>query len=150
MKTYDAKEIIIIVGAHIVQSGRDSGEFLALSATNPEYTETLGADGELVLNRTNDRTRSATVTLMKSSLSNDFFSSLVAMDRRAPGGISYPFVVRHVGNTTILVAETAKIMETPGSNAAWGQELGTYQWVFKLSNVTEFYGGMFNNPLAPV
>lgn len=141
MCTYDANEIIITVSAYPISAGRDQGEFLALATDTDEYTKTVGAGGETVLNRSNDGSVNATLTLMKSSLSNDFLSGLVTLDRQTPGGIIYPFMVKHVSGSSVLVAEKAKIVRTPRSSASYGQEVGTYEWGLVLSNVVDFFGG---------
>lgn len=141
MKTYDSNEIIVILGTHIVDAGRDNGDFLTFATDADEYTKTVGADGEVVLNRSNDRSINATLTLLKTSLSNDYLSALVSADRLKPGGNTYAFAVRQTGGTTLITAQ-AKITVTPRSNAAWGPEVGTYQWGFVLANVVEFYGGL--------
>lgn len=151
MKTYDAKDIILIVGGLPIDAGRDAGNFLSIAADTPEYTKTVGADGEVVVNRSNDRSRNVTITLMQSSLSNAALSGFLSTDRIAEGGVGYPFIMRHRGQLTTVVATRAKLTNGPGSaGTEYGQEVGTHQWELVLTGVREFYGGMTETPLAPI
>jgi len=144
MCTYDASEVIVVVSAKPISSGRDAGDFLTLSTDTDEYTKSVGIQ-YVALNRGNDPSANAALTLMKTSLDNDFLAGLATLDRQTPGGIVFPFFIKHVSGTTLVVAEKAKIVRTPLSSASWGQEVGTYQWGFVLGNIAQWFGGM----LAP-
>jgi hypothetical protein len=85
-KTYDPLKVIITFGS-VPIGGYANGTFISVKANSDRYTEKVGADGEILRSRKHDDTHSVDITLMKSSPSNTYLTTVMNMDKLANMGI---------------------------------------------------------------
>lgn len=75
VRTYDSKEVNLVVGG-VVITGVASGTWLTAERTEDDFTEYVGAKGEVALAETNNRTGEISVTLDNTSPSCDYLYGL--------------------------------------------------------------------------
>ncbi len=137
-QTYDAKNISISVGAHIV-GGFADGTFLKIERNNDSWTTQSGASGETVRSKTNDRTGKYTFTLQQTSLSNDVLMGFFLTDELKNLG-KFPIIVREVTGNTVSQATEAWVMKLP--SVEYGKESGNREWVIETGELLLFVGGI--------
>ena len=67
----------LIFGA-IDISGLTNGVFISVERDTDAFTKVVGADGEGMRSKSNDKSATITITLMQSSSSNDALSAIAA------------------------------------------------------------------------
>ena len=134
IKTYDPKQVAIILGGIIV-AGWNS---LSVEYEDDAYEHSVGTDGEEMRSKKNDLRASMTLTLAQSSASNDALSILAAADRASNGG-ALPLLIKDNTGRSLVTSESAWIKKVP----AFSREAGPseVEWSFSLSNAIIFHGG---------
>lgn len=80
LATFDPASVVISFGG-IPLSGFADGTFLEITADNPQFTKTVGADGYTTRTKSNNYGAQVTITLAQSSPSNDILTSFLNADR---------------------------------------------------------------------
>ena len=137
MKTYDPKQVQIIVGAHIV-SGFAEDTLVTVNRTNDAFTLTMGADGEGTRAKSNDKSGTIQIELMQSSESNAYLSSLMIADEVSNSGL-VPVLVKDTSGSSLHSAEQAYIQKQPDS--AYGKTAQSRVWILVTDNLNTFIGG---------
>jgi len=75
VRTYDSKEVNIVVNG-VVITGVAEGTFVTAERAEDDFSEHVGAQGEVALAETNNITGEITITLDRTSPSNDYLYSL--------------------------------------------------------------------------
>ena len=101
------------------------------------FTQQIGIDGESVRVRNKNDSGSITVTLMRSSSSNQFLSAFHLADRATGAGVG-PFLLQDQNGTHIFEASRCWIRKFP--NVEFGREGGTVEWIFDTNELIEFIG----------
>jgi hypothetical protein len=97
-----------------------------------------GADGQVVRVASADKRGEITVTLMASSLSNDFLSAQAALDDLT-GINTQPLLIKDLLGTTLISAQQAWIKKP--ADVEFGKEAGTREWVFECGELNILVGG---------
>ena len=71
VRAYDSKEVSLVVGG-VVITGVASGSFITVERAEDDFTEYVGAQGEVAMSETNNKTGEIKVTLDSTSPSNVF------------------------------------------------------------------------------
>jgi len=138
VKTYDYKFTVMTVGG-VPITGFADGTGITVEFSSPSYTKTVGADGEVARTRSNDDTAKITITLLQTSLSNDWLSSLVALDKLANAG-KVPVQIKDLLGTTVLFFKDAWVNERP--SIEFGKELSERAWILETGQISiENIGG---------
>jgi len=137
-KTYDPAEVIVtFFGVPI--TGFADGEFVTITPSSERFTKTVGADGLVSRVKSNDNTHEVTITLVKTSLSNDYLSGILAADRFGNAGKGTLQIV-NLGGTTLFAWEEAWIRQPP--DVSEDKTITDKAWVFDTGQATiESYGG---------
>jgi len=135
-KTYDSKQISLIVGTKPL-TGLADGSFVTVRRNSDAFTTQVGADGEPVRSKTNDRSGEYEFVLMQGSDENDFMSELALADELSNGGVIPVLVKDNLGNS-LYVSESAWIKKVPDSEFA--KENGQRTWIMSSGNVNIFVG----------
>lgn len=138
VKTYDPANVIVTVNG-VIMSGYAEGTFISIDRDADMWSKQIGASGEGARTKSNDRSGKITLTLMKTSDSNQVLSALALIDEQSNGG-AVPVVVEEVGTKNVYVCETAWIKKMPTSDFAKG-EAGSREWVFETDVITLNVGG---------
>lgn len=138
VKTYDSK-LVIINFFGVPLTGYADGEFCSVVSSSERFTKQSGADGEITRSKSNDNTSEITVTLKQSSLSNNYLSGILELDRIANNGKG-PFSIVDLSGTTLMEWPQAWIRQPP--DQSFGKENGDRAWVFDTGQpLIESIGG---------
>jgi hypothetical protein len=138
LTTYDPKLVIITYGGTPI-SGFVDGTFIDIAPSKEGFTRKVGADGEVMRSRSNDNTHDVTVTLMQSSLANQYLSTCNQADRLSGAGM-LPLSITDMNGTTLCFWPQAWV-EVP----SWGfaTEDTDRGWVFHTGQIaTDNRGGV--------
>jgi len=137
MKTYDPKQIQVIVGVRAI-TGFAEDTMVTVARTSDAFTLTMGADGEGTRAKSNDKSGTFTLELMQSSESNAYLSNLALADELNNGGI-VPVLVKDSSGASLHGAEQAYIQKDP--DAVYGKTVGNRTWIITTDNLKNYNGG---------
>jgi hypothetical protein len=137
-KTYDPKKIHFSFAGSIL-TGYAPDTFLEVERDEDAYTKQVGATGEVVRSRNNNRGGKITLTLMADSASNDILSAIAAADEVGNAGVA-PVLGEDANGTTLFSGANAWIQKMP--KVERGKEAGTVQWAFDVAELKIFAGGL--------
>ena len=137
--TYDPKSISIVIGANIV-TGYAEDTFVSIEATGDGTQSQSGADGEVARSLSHNRLNRLTLTLQQTSMSNDFLSDLLNLDRASGGGGVVPLQVRDLRGATIFAASQAWVVKRP--TMEFGGELSDREWEIDCVETDSYIGGI--------
>ena len=135
-KTYDAKNISMIVGTKPI-TGLADGSYLTVRRNEDAWTLQIGADGEGVRSKSNNRSGQFEFNLLQGSDQNDFLSELALADEISNGGVVPILVKDNLGNS-LYAAESAWIKKVPDSEFA--KENGSRTWIIETAQLNVFIG----------
>lgn len=137
LATFDPASVVISFGG-IPLSGFADGTFLEITADNPQFTKTVGADGYTTRTKSNNYGAQVTITLAQSSPSNDILTSFLNADRIDNQGVK-PLIIKDMSGRTLVFSSTAWIQQF--SDITFGNELNNRSWVLDLADIDIFIGG---------
>ncbi|HCU25438.1 MAG TPA: DUF3277 domain-containing protein [Deltaproteobacteria bacterium] len=135
-KTYDPKQIVLIVGGFQL-SGYADGTFVNVDRNEDMYTLQIGADGEGVRSKSNNRSGTVTFSLLQSSASNEILSAFAKADELSNSGV-FPLLIKDTSGTSIYAAEMAWIKKIASSE--FGNEAGAREWAIETDRLEAFVG----------
>lgn len=139
---YDPGRIIVTLGEFRL-TGFADGTFVAAERNTDTFSMKVGADGEVTRGRSRDRTGTITLTLLGSSPSNDFLSSLIKEDEKFGTG-ARPLQIVDLEGTTLVNAPVCWVKKPARYEA--GKELSDREWTLDCAELSPDIGG--NNELA--
>ena len=137
MKEYNAADVSIIV-AGVPVSGFGDGDFITVERDEDAFTKQVGTDGEVTRSKSNNKTGTATLTLMQTSAANALLSALAALDELSGDGVG-PFQLKDNSGNTIHAAQNSWVRKMPSST--WAREAGPREWVIDLDKLNAYEGG---------
>lgn len=137
LKTYDPKQVAVIVGGKIMQGFAD-GTFVKLERNEQAFNLKVGVDGEGTRAKSNNRSGKITITLMQSSDSNDELSGFAAADELSNTG-AVPVLVKDASGRTLASAVTAWVQKY--ADAEFAKEAMTRPWTLETDELVIFEGG---------
>lgn len=136
IKTYDpGKFVIAFKGVPLVGYGEN---FFKLTQDEDAFMKKVGASGEVARARNQNRTGKVEVTLMQTSLSNDYLSTMFRLDKDLGLGAG-TLTVADLSGTTIVSIEDAWISKLP--DLEFGKELAERTWTFDTGQIVIFNVG---------
>lgn len=139
VKTYDPKEVVVLVGA-VPISGFADGTFIKVSRANDTFSKVVGTDGQASRAKSNDKSGEIMITLAQTSASNDLLSGLAIADEDANSGV-VPVTVKDNSGRTLLVSAFTWIKKQPDNEFA--KEITNREWTFDSSSIRFLTGGNF-------
>ena len=137
MKTYDPKNVSLILGGQIIQ-GYTDGTFINVERNEDMFSMKVGVDGIGTRAKTNNKSGKITITLHQSSPSNDYLSTLALADENANAG-AVPMLMRDNNGTSLCTSLTMWVKKM--ANAEYGKEVGNRVWVLESDEIIMFNGG---------
>lgn len=137
VKTYDPKQMIVTFGG-VQLSGFADGTFVSIVPNDQAFAKTVGADGEVVRAKTNDYTYEVSITLLRTSDSNDYLSGIHITDKLTSKG-ALPLTITDLNGNTVFFVESAWIRQLP--DAEDGKEIGERTWIFDTVQADEYIVG---------
>ena len=135
-RTYDAKEVQIIVGGQKIQ-GFAQGAMIRIKRNEDAWSLSVGVDGEGSRSKSNNFSASIELELQQTSDSNEYLSGLAIADEVSNSGI-FPLLVKDSNGTSIYAAETAWIKKLPDSE--FNDEIQSRVWMLETDNLQVFVG----------
>lgn len=137
VKTYDPKQVIVIVGG-VPMSGFADGTFITAERSNDSFSKVTGSDGFTSRAKSNDRSGSFTITLAQTSPSNDILQSFALADELTNAGV-VPILVKDIGGRTTFISAFGWVKKPPA--AEFGKEIANREWVMDTADMDVFVGG---------
>lgn len=135
MPKYDAKEVSVQVAGQLL-TGFADGDFVSIVYNADIWTTTVGADGEGVQSKSNDRSAQITITVLPTSPVNAILSGLL---EDGVTKVPVPLSVIDPNTNSSHVTEGARIKKVP--DKAYGKEASPIAWVFETIRLIPFIGG---------
>lgn len=136
-KAFDpAAHIVTLAGGEIkgyAPSSKIAGTFPDL------YTMVVGLDGEVARGKTNNKTSQWTLSVMQTSLGNDYLMNLFLADDGSLAGTVVPFFMKNLNGTLLITAATAWIPKLP--DFAVAGEPGAVEWTVQCGETITYIGG---------
>jgi hypothetical protein len=139
VSTYDPKEVRVIV-AGIPLRGFADGSKVEVEQTEDTFSMVTGSDGDVTRVRNNNDSGMIRVRLQQSSSSNTYLSGLHAADKLT-GKMVVPVMVKDSLGDSVHFAGSAWLRRP--ANAGYAKELGTREWTFDCSKLSNHVGGNF-------
>jgi len=125
VKSYDPKKVIVTFGG-VPLTGYADGKFIEISANDPDgFKKQVGADGEVGRAQSSDNTHNVKVTLMQTSLSNNYMSGVRNSDKLT-GKSCLPLSITDINGGSLHYWPQAWIKGDP--TWGYGKELEERQW----------------------
>jgi hypothetical protein len=135
--TVDPKKIILTFGVTPI-AGFADGTFVDIERNEDMFSEVIGADGEVTRVKSNNRTGTATFTLLQTSPSNDKLTAYALVDEQTGLGVQ-PFGASDLLGTTAVFSAMGyikRIAKVEESKSATNRE-----WKIFLTDLSIFVGG---------
>ncbi len=138
MQTYDPAKLLFSIGGLII-GGYADGTFLEVERDEDAFTKTTGASGETARAKNNHKGGSITLTLMSTSLSNDFLTAIAIADELTGAGV-VPCFGKELNGTTAFASAQCWIKKL--SKVDRSKEISTTQWVIDCADLELAVGGL--------
>ncbi|MBM7623649.1 phage structural protein [Sporohalobacter salinus] len=130
MPKYSSKNVTITFNEGLVMTGLVDDDFVTCERNTEKRSFSVGADGTVVVNESNDDTGKITVSLQQTSPTNK------ELRRLYKSGKSFDInVADNNPNTADAGGSEAYVMNTPGKNN--GTEVGENEWEILVADYTE-------------
>ena len=137
VKTYDPKEVAVIVGGQIIDGYAD-GTFVTVERSEDSFSLQMGTDGEGTRSKSNNKSGKITIVLRQGAPSNAILSAFIQSDELNGSGI-VPVLVKDNSGSSLYAAETAWVMKPASSE--FGRESGSREYVLETDRLVMFTGG---------
>jgi hypothetical protein len=138
-RTYSAKEVIATVNGVII-SGFADGDSIVVEFNDDAWRDAAGNDGEVARSKVNDPRGTITLTLLQTSISNDFLNGLATVDQLT-GLAQLSVQIRDLRGTSLAFSNDAWILRTP--TKTYGRDVGNTEWPIRCGNLQSSIGGNF-------
>lgn len=140
-KDYDPTAVSIALGApgssHTI-SGLADGTFVSIDRNNQAWTVVSGAGGEHARSKSSDRSGTITLTLMQTSISNDYLSQMMTDDETSNSGKRTLNIIDANGDTVVICSE---IWVQQAPTIEYGKDLGDREWTLEAGDIDIIVGG---------
>lgn len=140
-KDYDPLNVVITLDSHIV-SGFADGTYITVTRNNQTWNTVAGASGEHARAKSNDRTGTVEITLMQTSITNDWLSNKLYADEMKGNTGKFKLSIidgngplddtNVLGQTTINALE-AWVQQAP--SVEFGKELSDRVWTIEAGDL---------------
>lgn len=130
--TYNSQSVTMVFGGKLITGWAD-GDFVKVAFNEDAVMLTMGTDG--IGTRSFSRNYSGTVeiTLMASSPSNDYLSSVYLADQQSATGV-LPFLLRDSSGSTLVTAESMWVRKQV--DVAYSRQITQRVWTLESDNLT--------------
>lgn len=132
--TYNAKNIIMTMGTHIV-TGYAEDSFITIDPAGDAVTYKVGCQGEVVRSINPDMSVTVKLVLLYGTRSRDFLSNMVKKDRADGSGI-FPVEIKDLAGGVILSAKNCWVTKTPSK--VYGKEAQNGEYTILCADPEEF------------
>lgn len=136
-KTYNPKRVQVAIGSHIA-SGYADGTFIAIDRSVDQFQVVVGADGEAARAASADKSGTITVTVLQTSLTNDFLSSALLADENTNLN-TFPILIKDINGRTLVQCAEAWVKKY--ATVEFGKEVVGREWVLETGELLIAEGG---------
>lgn len=122
--TYNAKEVIVTLGNHIVTGFADDS-FISIDANGGGVTKKVGCDGEIVRSIDPDDTYIVKLSVQQSSETNAYLQQRYAQDKKSGDGM-FPILIKDLKGGMVFSADSA--WPAKPASRGYGKEAGNREW----------------------
>jgi hypothetical protein len=115
--------------------GFAKGPSVKIETEDPKYTYQADLYGAIHRNRINNNSAKVTITLLRSSSSNELLSNYVELDRQSDSGV-FPILISDANSTDLFESDSASIMQAPTRGCE--KDAMTKKWVIMATNNTNY------------
>ena len=137
-KTYDPKNVTVLIGAHIA-SGFADGTFINASRNNQMWTVQSGASGETARSKSGDLSGTIELTFMQTSETNDILSGYAIADESNFSNGTFPITITDGNGATLLSGLQSWIQKQP--DVELGKDLSERTWTIETGELLMNVGG---------
>lgn len=132
IKTYNAKEVTIACGSHIVTGVADDS-FVSIEPNGEGITKKVGCYGEVVRSISPDNTYKLKFTLLQTSDSNTYFSNMSDLDRDTGEGM-FPVLIKDLKGGLVFSTDAAWVVKK--SSVTRGKTDNNREWEIDTGDAT--------------
>lgn len=136
VKQYDPKSVYVSYAGNLL-TGYADGDFLSAKRNEDSQILIVGADGDGCFVKSNNKSGEVTLTLLRSSPSNDILSALYKVQESLP--VPQPLFAKDGLGTSLISSAKALIKKIP--DLTFSKEMNTAEWVFIVHDLDIFVGG---------
>ena len=122
--TYNAKEVIVTLGTHIV-SGFAEDSFISIDANGGGVTKKVGCDGEIARSIDPDDTYIVKLAVQQSSETNAYLQQRYNLDKKSGDGM-FPILITDLKGGMVFSADSA--WPAKPASRGYGKEAGNREW----------------------
>lgn len=123
---YDSKQVFVTLGNRPLQSGRAEGDFVTSAYEADAFSKTVGADGEVAISRSNNRSATIKLKFMQTSDGHKLLTQLYNAQLASGNGSLLDYELRDL--TGAMVEHAAKCWIQKAPDAAYGATVGEREW----------------------
>lgn len=138
VKRYNPREMIFTWAALNIK-GFAAEDFISIERTTEASTSSVGAAGEVTVETTNDKRKTITLRLQRTSADNLLLTTIFQAQEISGEIFIAPMTIKDGLGNDLHVAPEAWIMDEP--DADYTAESGIREWVFEASNMKSIHGG---------
>jgi hypothetical protein len=140
MKNHDPKRYVLVFKGHQLRGYAD-GTFIEVERLTDTFSESVGAQGDVVRIKSHDRRGTVTAQLQSASPSNDVLSAwaIAGEEGNTVDADVGALLVKDLNGTTVASAMEAWIVKPPNIGVA--TDHSPRQWVFRCANLKMLVGG---------
>lgn len=135
--TYNSNRITLIFGGRLITGWAD-GDFCKVAYNQDHVMLTVGTDSIGTRSFSRDYSGTVEITLLASSPSNDYLSSVYLADQQSATGV-LPFVLREAGGATLVTAESMWIKKQV--DVSFSRQVSQRVWTLETDNMTVVAAG---------
>lgn len=136
-RNYDPGRIVLVWNGIQIQ-GYGPDTFVKASRNEDNFTEQVGANGDVVHVRNRNRTGKVTFTLQDASPSNDLLSAAAIADELSGLQVG-PVMIKDLNGTTLVQCANARIQKY--ADLEYAAAAGTNDWILMCAELEMFLGG---------
>lgn len=136
LATYNPQDIEVIVAGNVISGFAE--DKVTVERESDQVDDDVGADGEVVRRLTNDKRGTITITLLQTSKSNLFLSTLAKTDEFTGAG-SFPTIIKDTRGRDLHIAAQSWIRKM--ATAGYGARVETRVWVIRTDNLQSLVAG---------
>ena len=122
---YSPSNIVAAFSNH-VPSGYANDSFISITALSDGVTDDAGADGEVVVNISQDPRFEVKAKFVYGSDTNDFLLKKYRLNKQSPGSGMFSVTIKDLGDNPIFTADTMWV--TKPADIAYGAKGGDQEW----------------------
>ena len=140
MRIYDPNEVILNIGGADI-TGYAPGTFISVAMDEDAFKVVIGAAGDVVRSKSNNRMAALTVTLLQTSPSNDLLSTVHNLDQAGRNGAGvFAIELRDAfDGRAVFTSGAAWIQKAP--DATFGDTDSNRAWTIRIEKLVRFDGG---------